>query len=65
MRFTGGTLNRSQTEAAMRKRTELQAHLRDMEVKYQRHLWARTAHHPDAKYLKQCINDLRRELGVK
>lgn len=61
MPYAGGQLNRSQIEAAAR-RTELQANLSGMESRYQRYVRANLTNRPDARYLKQCINDLKRQL---
>lgn len=63
MPLTGGTLRPAEAEAMRRRhREELQATLRGMEARYNRYIYAGTSHHPEARYLKQCIKDLKRQL---
>ena len=60
-----GPVDQAQIEAAASRRTELEQYLRKMEERYARYQQAQRTQLPDARYLKQCIDDLRRTLGVK
>lgn len=65
MPFTGGEIRQMQRAAATRRREQLTTHLRSMEERYARYKRAKRDHTPDARYLKQCIDDCKRTLGVR